>query len=48
MQKEDIYNLQRFIDAHDNSYEIALLEIKNGRKRSHWMWYIFPTERWYF
>ena len=38
----DTYNLQRFIEAHDNSYEIALLEIKNGRKRSHWMWYIFP------
>lgn len=38
----DSYNLQRFIDAHNNSYEIALLEIKNGRKRSHWMWYIFP------
>lgn len=38
----DSYNLQRFIEAHNNSYEIALLEIKNGRKRSHWMWYIFP------
>lgn len=42
MQKKDVYNLQRFIDAQENSYEIALLEIKNGRKRSHWMWYIFP------
>lgn len=28
MQKEDIYNLQRFIDAQESSYSIALLEIK--------------------
>ncbi|HEX8505640.1 MAG TPA: DUF1810 domain-containing protein [Hymenobacter sp.] len=34
--------LQRFIDAQAASYETALAEIKNGRKRSHWMWYIFP------
>ena len=35
-------SLQRFIDAQKGDYEIALLEIKHGRKRSHWMWYIFP------
>lgn len=35
-------NLERFIKAQENSYETALKEIKNGRKRSHWMWYIFP------
>jgi uncharacterized protein (DUF1810 family) len=35
-------SLQRFIDAQKNEYEIALSEIKAGRKRSHWMWYIFP------
>src|ERR1700744_74418 len=35
-------DLQRFIDAQRNDYSIALAEIKNGRKRSHWMWYIFP------
>ena len=34
--------LSRFIDAQQRDYEIALQEIKNGRKRSHWMWYIFP------
>ena len=33
MQKEKIYNLQRFIDAHDNNYEIALLEIKIGSSK---------------
>lgn len=34
--------LQRFIDAQEEDYANALAEIKNGRKRSHWMWYIFP------
>lgn len=35
-------NLQRFLDAQDKDYPIALSEIKNGKKQSHWMWYIFP------
>ena len=35
-------NLERFIEAQEKDYAIALAEIKNGRKRSHWMWYIFP------
>ena len=35
-------NLQRFITAPQNDYPVALAEIKQGRKRSHWMWYIFP------
>ena len=38
----DIYNLNRFIDAQKSSYSTALTEIKNGCKKSHWMWYIFP------
>ncbi len=38
----DKTNLKRFIDAQETSYQTALSEIKNGRKRSHWMWYIFP------
>lgn len=37
-----IYNLNRFIKAQKYSYEAALSEIKNGVKRTHWMWYIFP------
>jgi len=37
-----VYNLERFISAQQDDYETALSEIKNGRKRSHWMWYIFP------
>ena len=38
----DICNLERFINAQENSYQIALGEIRNGQKRSHWMWFIFP------
>lgn len=36
------YNLQRYTDAQEGDYTTALNEIKSGRKRSHWMWYIFP------
>lgn len=35
-------NLERFVNAQETDYNTALREIKNGRKRSHWMWYIFP------
>ena len=38
----DKFNLNRFIDAQVNMYQIALNEIKRGNKSSHWMWYIFP------
>lgn len=36
--------LERFIEAQDSygTYETALQEMKNGQKRSHWIWYIFP------
>ena len=36
------YNLDRFIQDQEHSYETALAEIKNGSKRTHWMWFIFP------
>lgn len=35
-------DLTRFTDAQHNDYDVAFHEIKSGRKRSHWMWYIFP------
>jgi uncharacterized protein (DUF1810 family) len=35
-------DLDRFVDAQRNDFELALREIEDGRKRSHWMWYIFP------
>ena len=35
-------SLERFVRAQEHSYDAALREIRGGRKRSHWMWYIFP------
>ena len=39
---EQKMTLERFIKAQNNTYEEALNEIKAGRKRSHWIWFIFP------
>src|SRR4051794_774709 len=39
---DDPYDLGRFVRAQEDDYEQALAEIRGGRKRSHWMWYIFP------
>lgn len=40
----ELFDLERFVTAQDayDSYNIALKEIKDGRKKSHWMWYMFP------
>ena len=38
----DQYNLNRFVEAQLVTYEIAMLELAQGRKESHWIWYIFP------
>jgi uncharacterized protein (DUF1810 family) len=35
-------DLQRFVDAQHDTFDRALAEIEAGRKRSHWMWYVFP------
>ena len=40
--EQDKYNLTRFIEAQEGVYPIALKELRQGRKRSHWMWYVFP------
>ncbi len=40
-----MYNIDRFIEAQEYDYETALTEIKNGKKESHWIWYIFPQLR---
>lgn len=37
--------LERFIEPQEQDYEQALKEIRNGRKVSHWIWYIFPQLR---
>src|SRR5687768_16521481 len=38
----DPHDLDRFLQAQRNVYEQALVEIRSGHKRSHWMWFIFP------
>ena len=38
----DSFQLQRFIDAQEGTFEMALTEIRAGRKQSHWMWFVFP------
>lgn len=39
---DDPHNLQRFIEAQDPVIEAVKEELRSGRKRTHWMWYIFP------
>ena len=44
MKTGDPYDLQRFVAAQDSggTYQRAAAELRNGRKASHWMWFIFP------
>ena len=39
------YDLNRFIEAQERDYTTALREMQNGRKVSHWIWYIFPQRK---
>jgi uncharacterized protein (DUF1810 family) len=39
---DDPHNLNRFVLAQEHDYAQALAEIRSGRKRSHWIWYVFP------
>ncbi len=39
---KDPFNLRRFVDAQGPVFEQACAELRNGAKRSHWMWFIFP------
>jgi uncharacterized protein (DUF1810 family) len=41
---EDPFNLRRFVEAQDDAaiYARALAELREGRKRSHWIWFVFP------
>ena len=41
----DINSLECFVEAQERMYQIALQEIREGKKHSHWMWYIFPQLR---
>ena len=38
----DPFQLERFADAQEDVFDTALAEIRDGAKRSHWMWFIFP------
>jgi len=38
----DPFELRRFVEAQEGVYAQALAELKGGRKRSHWMWFVFP------
>ncbi|MFA5072689.1 MAG: DUF1810 domain-containing protein [Nitrospirota bacterium] len=38
----DPFQLHRFITAQENIYDNVLQELRNGKKQSHWMWFIFP------
>src|SRR5712692_10417771 len=39
---DDPYNLNRFVEAQNSVYDQVCLELREGSKRSHWMWYVFP------
>ena len=38
----DPFRLSRFVEAQSAAYDTALAELRAGRKRSHWIWYVFP------
>ena len=38
----DPFRLQRFVDAQAQTYAQALQELRDGEKRTHWMWFVFP------
>ncbi len=42
MAKSDPYDLNRFVEAQSPVYDQALAELRAGRKRTHWMWFVFP------
>jgi uncharacterized protein (DUF1810 family) len=41
-EASDAFDLDRFVSAQVGSYEQALRELRAGRKRTHWMWFVFP------
>lgn len=45
MMSKDPFHLERFVDAQSGVYQQVCEELRQGRKRSHWMWFIFPQIR---
>lgn len=41
----DAFDLRRFVEAQSGVHERAVAELRSGRKRSNWMWYVFPQLR---
>src|SRR5271170_5966328 len=41
----DRFDLERFVEAQAGVYEQACTELRAGRKRTHWMWFVFPQIR---
>jgi len=42
---DDSFDLQRFVAAQDRVIDAVMAELRAGRKRSHWMWFVFPQLR---
>ncbi len=42
MTNNDEFQLERFVEAQDGIYSTVLSELRAGKKRSHWMWFVFP------
>jgi uncharacterized protein (DUF1810 family) len=38
----DPFQLERFVDAQEGVFDTALSELRDGAKRNHWMWFVFP------
>jgi uncharacterized protein (DUF1810 family) len=45
MHSRDTFDLDRFVSAQEDVYDSAIAEIRAGRKRTHWMWFVFPQLR---
>lgn len=45
MKEADPFDLQRFVSAQEPVFATALAELQAGRKRTHWMWFVFPQLR---
>ena len=43
--EDDPFDLRRFVDAQEGVYPTALDELRSGRKRTHWIWFVFPQLR---
>jgi uncharacterized protein (DUF1810 family) len=45
VRSHDTYDLNRFVEAQAANYADAIAELRNGRKVTHWSWYVFPQIR---